>query len=79
MIIKGVKFVDADNNITSAKVISCGKLRSILHKLPMHYLIHTSAITGNILVKDKDLSDVGYIDIAEDKYINFLRKEETNE
>jgi len=71
MYFKDIKFVDADGNITIGKAISCGKLRGILNKLPMHYLLNTSTITGNILVNDKDLSDIGYIDIAEDKYIKY--------
>jgi len=71
MYLKDVKFIDADNNIHIGKAISCGKLRSILNKLPMHYLLNTSAITLDILVMDKDLNNVGYIDIAEDKYCKF--------
>ena len=71
MYLKGIKFKDADNNITIGKAISCGKLRSILNKLPMHYLLNTSAITGDILVMDENLSDIGYIDIAEDKYVKY--------
>ena len=68
MYLKDIKFKDVDDNITIGKAISCGKLRSILNKLPMHYLLNTSGITGNIIVHDDELQQVGYIDIAEDKY-----------
>jgi len=71
MYLKDIKFKDVDDNITIGKAISCGKLRSILNKLPMHYLLNTSAITGDISVMDKDCEQIGYIDIAEDKYIKF--------
>ena len=71
MYLKGIKFKDVDNNITIGKAISCGKLRSILNKLPMHYLLNTSAITGDISVMDKDCEQIGYIDIGEDEYIKY--------
>ena len=71
MYLKDIKFKDVDNNITISKAISCGKLRSILNKLPMHYLLNTNAITGDILVMDEDYEQVGYVDIAEDGYIEY--------
>jgi len=72
MYLKDVKFIDADNHITIGKVITCGKLRSILNKLPMHCLLNTNEVTGNINVFDnKEFNPLGYVDIAEDKFIKF--------
>ena len=67
MYLKDIKFKDVDNNITIGKAIRCVKLKRILNKLPMDYLITTNLV-GNITVMDKDLNDIGYIDIAEDIY-----------
>lgn len=71
MYLKDIKFKDADNNITIGKAIRCVKLKRILNKIPLNYLINTNAITGDILVYDDELQQVGYIDIAEDKYEKF--------
>jgi len=71
MYLKDVKFKDVDNNIHIGKAIKCVKLKRILNKLPLDCLINTSAITGNILVMDKELNNIGYIDIGEDKYEKF--------
>jgi len=73
MYLKGIKFKDIDGNITQGKAISCGNLRSILNKLSMDYLI-TANLVGNITVMDKDLNDIGYIDIAEDEYIKYKKE-----
>jgi len=71
MYLKDINFIDADKNIRPGKAISCGKLRSILNKLPMHYLILTNDITGDILVYNEKVQQMGFIDIAEDKYEKF--------
>lgn len=73
MYLKGIKFKDIDGNITIGKAISCGKLRSILNKLSMDYLITTNLV-GNITVMDIDLNDIGYIDIEDDKYIKYKKE-----
>ena len=67
MYLKDIRFKDIDGNITIGKAISRDKLINILNKLPLDYLLTTNLV-GNIVVMDWDLNDIGYIDIAEDKY-----------
>ena len=67
MYLKDIRFKDIDGNITIGKAISRDKLINILYKLPLDYLLTTNLV-GNIVVMDWDLNDIGYIDIAEDKY-----------
>ena len=67
MYLKDIRFKDIDGNITIGKAISRDKLINILNKLPLDYLLTTNLV-GNITVMDWDLNDIGYIDIAEDKY-----------
>lgn len=71
MYLKNIKFKNADGDIRTGKAITCGKLRYILNRLPIHYLINTNDITGDILVYNEKLKQVGYIDIAEDKFEKF--------
>jgi len=64
-------FENADKNRIIGKAIKCAKLRSILNKLPMHYVLNVNEMSGNINVFDEKYNQVGYIDIGEDKFEEF--------
>ena len=61
-------YKDADGNRIIGKAVKCKKMISILKKIPMNYLLSPSQLTGNIIVMNEHAVDVGFIDIAGDKY-----------
>lgn len=72
MYLKDVKFKDAENRITIGKVIKCLNLKRILNKLPDSCLLNVNTVTENINVFDDiQYNQLGYIDIAEDKFEKF--------
>ena len=71
MYLKNIKFENADGGMRTGKAIKCRKLIGILKKFPSNYLINTNDITGDLLVYDYNLQQLGYIDIAEDKFEKF--------
>lgn len=61
-------FIDVDNTINIGKAIKCEKLIKILKKLPKDSLLSCNRITNDISVFNKELRQLGWIDIAEDKF-----------
>lgn len=71
MYLKNIKFKNANGDIRIGKAMKCRKLIGILKKFPPNYLINTNNITDDLLVYDYKLQQMGYIDIAEDKFEEF--------
>jgi len=64
-------FRDADGNIVIGKVIKSKKLIKLLEKLPKDIFLNCNDVSSNINVFDKNMMQLGYIDIGEDKFIPF--------
>jgi len=64
-------FRDADGNIVIGKVIKSKKLIKLLEKLPEDIFLNCNDVSSNINVFDKNMMQLGYIDIGEDKFKPF--------
>jgi len=64
-------FKNADKNIIIGKAIKCKKLIRILKEFNGDVLLNCNDVSGNINVLNRDLEQLGYIDIGDDKFEEF--------